>query len=45
MTGCDIPDARLLAWCTKDDSSGGDDDGLSVTSVLFIPEIDELEVM
>lgn len=39
LTGCDIPSSRLVATCRK----AGDD--LAIEIILFIPELDELDVM
>jgi len=45
LTGCDIPDARLLAWTSKDEGASVEEYDINVTSILFIPPVMAEEVM
>lgn len=45
MTGCDIPGCRLLAICEKQKDPPEDQEDLRIRLILFIPDLDELDVM
>lgn len=45
LTGCDIPGASLLAWCVPNDERQEPDDEFTIQTVLFIPDLDEDDVM
>ena len=45
LTGCDIVGSRLLAWCKKNENPKEAEDDLTITSTLFIPDIDDDDVM
>lgn len=45
LTGCDIPGSRLLGICEKQKNPPEDQEDLRIRLVLFIPDLDELDVM
>ena len=45
LTGCDIPGSRLLGICEKQSDPPEAKEDLRIKLILFIPDLDELDVM
>lgn len=46
--GCDVPGSSLLAYCVANETDRLQDEAgndFTVHTILFIPEVDELDVM